>query len=77
VILPGSGHLDLFEIAETAWSDMELPRDLLAFIEDNGDYYCLTKTGEVRFWSHNGTTEEKWTTFGDWHRQVCVEEAED
>ena len=77
VILPGSGHLDLFEIAETAWGDMEVPRDLLPFIEDNGDYYCLTKTGEVKFWSHNGTTEEKWATFGDWYQQVCVEEAED
>jgi hypothetical protein len=74
-ILPGSGHLDLFEIAEEAWETQELPRDLLPFIEDNGDYYCLTKTGGVKFWSHNGVTSEKWDTFDDWHQQVCVEEA--
>lgn len=74
VILPGSGHLDLFEIADEAWGDMELPRDLLPFIEDNGDYYCLTEKGGVVFWSHNGTSEEKWATFDDWYQQVCVEE---
>jgi hypothetical protein len=75
VILPGSGHLDLFEIAEEAWERQELPRNLLPFIEDNGDYYCLTETGGVRFWSHNGATNEKWATFDDWYQQVCVEEA--
>lgn len=77
VILPGSGHLDLFEIAEEAWNEIGLPRDLLPFIEDNGDYYCLTKAGGVRFWSHNGTTEEAWDTFGEWHQQVCVDEPEE
>ena len=77
VILPGSGHLDLFEIAEQAWDEMEVPRDLLPFIEDNGDYYCLTRSGGVKFWSHNGTTEEKWATFGDWYQQVCIEEAQE
>lgn len=53
VILPGSGHLDLFEIADTAWRVMHVPRSLLPFVEDNGDYYCLTPTGEVVYWSHN------------------------
>lgn len=41
VVLPGSGHLDIFEIAETAWNVMCLPKDLLPFIEDNGDYFCI------------------------------------
>jgi len=74
VILPGSGHLDLFEIAEGAWGEAELSRDLLPFIEDNADYYCLTKTGGVVFWSHNGATNEKWATFDDWYQQVCIDE---
>jgi hypothetical protein len=77
VILPGSGHLDLFEIAEEAWNDIGLSRDLLPFIEDNADYYCLTRDGGVVFWSHNGVTNEKWETFDDWHQQVCIEEAEE
>src|SRR6478609_6421724 len=60
VVLPGSGHRDLFEIATDAWKFVDLPRDLLPFVEDNGDYYCLTKSGEVVFWTHNGTNDERW-----------------
>jgi hypothetical protein len=72
VILPGSGHLDLFKIADAAWNMMGVPRDLLPFVEDNGDYYCLSRTGEVVYWSHNGSTDERWPTIADWHEQVCV-----
>ena len=73
VILPGSGHLDLFEIAETAWNRMHVPRHLLPFVEDNGDYYCISPDGEIVYWSHNGTTDEKWPSIAVWHQQVCVE----
>jgi hypothetical protein len=73
VILPGSGHLDIFEIAETAWNVMGLPRDLFPFIEDNGDYFCIAKTGEIVYWSHNGSTNERWQNFSEWHKQVCVD----
>lgn len=73
VILPGSGHLDLFEIAETAWSLRRVPRHLLPFIEDNGDYYCIAPSGEVVYWSHNGTTDEKWPSMAAWRQQVCFE----
>ncbi|QNH01930.1 SMI1/KNR4 family protein [Pseudomonas sediminis] len=73
VILPGSGHLDIFEIAETAWNVMGLPRDLFPFIEDNGDYFCIAKTGEVVYWSHNGSANERWQNFSAWHKQVCVD----
>jgi hypothetical protein len=73
VILPGSGHLDLFEIADTAWNLMGVPRDLLPFVEDNGDYYCIDPSGEVVYWSHNGITDEKWPTIAAWRQQVCVE----
>ena len=72
-LIPPSGHLDLFEIAETAWSVMRVPRHLLPFVEDNGDYYCFAPSGEVVYWSHNGTTDEKWPTIAAWRQQVCVE----
>ncbi len=72
VILPGSGRLDLCKIAESAWNLMHLPRDLLPFVEDNGDYYCLNSHGEVIYWSHNGSTDERWPNIAAWHRQVCV-----
>ena len=73
VVLPDSGHLDIFDIAATAWSTMGVPRSLLPIVEDNGDYFCLTPQGEVTHWSHNGTTDERWATFEAWYQQVCVE----
>jgi len=73
VVLPGSGHLNLFEIAESAWGREDIPRDWLPFIDDNSDYFLLSQNGEVRYWSHNGTTNEKWPNFSAWFQQVCVE----
>jgi hypothetical protein len=73
VILPGSGYLDLFDIAKSAWEE-GVPKDLLPFVEDNGDYYCLNSRGEVLFWSHNGTTDEKWPNLANWRQRVCIEE---
>ena len=73
VILPGCSYLDIFEIAETAWNRDGVPKDWLPFIEDNGDYFCISQAGEVRYWSHNGTTNERWPSFSEWFQQVCVE----
>jgi len=73
VILPGAGHLDLFGMADAAWRLMDVPRNLLPFVEDNGDYYCLTPAGEVVYWSHNGPADERWPDIAAWRQQVCVE----
>ena len=73
VVLPGSSYLDLFEIAQTAWSKFGVPKNWLPFVCDNSDYYCITEVGEVRFWSHDGPTDEKWSNFSAWFQQVCVE----
>jgi len=73
IILPGSSHLDMFEMVDAAWNLMGVPRHLLPFAENNGDYFCLTPSGEVVYWSHNGTTDEKWPNIAAWRQQVCVE----
>jgi len=73
VVLPGSGYCDLIEIAETAWNKMGVPRLYLPFIEDNSDYFCITPDGAIVYWSHNGTTQERWETLAHWYQQVCVE----
>ncbi|HGY1074313.1 SMI1/KNR4 family protein, partial [Aeromonas salmonicida] len=39
---------------------------------DNGDYFCISKTGEVIYWSHNGSSNEKWPNMSAWHNQVCI-----
>ena len=74
VVLPDAGYLNLVEMAESAWDEMELPRELLPICEDNGDYYCLNEKGQVQFWSHNGETDEKWPDLASWIQEVWIDE---
>lgn len=66
-------YLNLITIATEAWDVMGVPRELLPFIEDNGDYFCVTPDGGVVYWSHNGPTDERWSDIASWHQQVCIE----
>lgn len=72
IVLLGCEHLYLYDIATWAWEHGGVPKDWLPFVEDNGDYFCVSNTGQVRFWSHNGATNEHWTSFSAWYQQVCV-----
>ena len=74
VVTPDAGYLNLVEVAESAWEEMELPPDLLPFCEDNGDYYCLATDGTVKFWSHNGATDESWPDLATWIKEVWIEQ---
>lgn len=56
-----------------------LPLNLFPFLEDNGDYYCFDTHSpapefEIRFWSHNGVTNEKWKSFPDWVENCWIAE---
>jgi hypothetical protein len=73
VVTPDAGYLSLVEVAESAWDEMDLPREFLPFCEDNGDYYCLTADGTVKFWSHNGSTDESWPDLATWIKEVWIE----
>jgi SMI1-KNR4 cell-wall len=73
VVVPNSGYLYLIEVANSAWNEMEVPRDLLPICEDNGDYYCLNGEGEVVFWSHEGVADEKWNSLAEWLKEVWIE----
>ncbi len=50
-----------------------LPEDLLPICEDNSDYYCLTKDNKVRFWSHDGTSNEEWPNLASWIKEVWID----
>jgi hypothetical protein len=67
------GYLNLVEIAEYAWDEMEVPLTLLPICEDNGDYYCLNKKGEVEFWTPDGTVNEKWDNLAVWIKEVWID----
>jgi hypothetical protein len=67
------GYLNLVEIAEYAWDEMEVPLTLLPICEDNGDYYCLNKKGEVEFWTPDGTVNDKWENLAIWIKEVWID----
>ena len=71
ILPPGAGHCDLFEVARDAWK-AGVERQHLPICEDNGDYYCLTPSGEVRFWSHDGATNQCWPSLADWIHDVWI-----
>jgi hypothetical protein len=65
-------HTNIIWVAESAWSLMNVPRDLLPICEDNGDYFCMNAIGEVIYWSHNGSTNEKWPDLATWIKKVWI-----
>lgn len=74
-------YADLVTSAREAWDVIGVPRHLLPFVEDNGNYYCLDTAGtgpehEVVFWTHDGLfPEHRWPSFADWVEQVWIAEA--
>lgn len=71
-VAPGGGHTDLVEIAQTAWQDWDVPRDLLPICYDNADHYCMTVEGEVVFWPHDGASDERWPDLATWIKRVWI-----
>jgi hypothetical protein len=71
-IIPGGGHTDLIPMAQAAWRDLGLPNELLPICEDNGDYYCITDSGEIVFWSHHGSADERWPDLAAWIQEVWI-----
>jgi hypothetical protein len=69
----GNLALDLKE-GLTRARRLGLPHNLLPFCEDNGDYYCFAEDGKVKFWSHNGDTDETWDDLADWIKEVWIDE---
>lgn len=71
MVTPDSGILNLCEMAEYAWDEMELPLTLLPICEEDGDYYCMNKKGEVELWT-SGETTEKWADLATWIEEVWI-----
>lgn len=65
-----AGYRDLVPTAQDAW-DLGVPREWLPICEDNSDYYCLDET-RVRFWSHDGATDESWPDLATWIIEVWI-----
>ncbi|KAA3440027.1 SMI1/KNR4 family protein [Rufibacter hautae] len=77
-LIEDGSYLDLIKAVSEA-REYGLPENLLPFLEDNGDYYRFDLNSEapeyiVRYWTHNGTTDEKWENFLDWVERCWIEE---
>jgi len=68
---PAASYGDLLKCNMQA-REMGMPQNLLAFVEDNGDYFCLQADGSVVFWSHNGPVKEHWPNLADWMEDVWI-----
>lgn len=64
---------ELLPNAKDAWA-AGVPRLWLPFCEDNGNYYCISETGDVRFWAHDGASSDTWPTLGAWIKSVWIDE---
>jgi hypothetical protein len=74
---PPEAHTDLLQVAESAWEEVDVPRNLIPICEDNGDYYCMNKKGQIVFWSSDGATDEKWPNLAAWIEEVWLGESDE
>lgn len=69
-----SGHTYIVPLVRNAWG-RGVPRRWLPIAEDNGNYYCMNDAGEVSYWSHDGSTNEKWSSLAVWIKKVWIGDA--
>ncbi len=73
IVTPDCDYLDLVEIAEYAWDEIEIPQSLLPICEDNGDYYCINRRGEIESWSSTGQSDSKWPDLATWIKEIWID----
>ena len=67
----GSGQTYAVSVVKEAWS-VGVPGSLFPFCESNGDYFCLSASGQVVYWSHNGASPESWPSLEAWVSDVWL-----
>lgn len=79
--LPLSSSEPMYLLSElnNARNYFDLPNHLIPFINDNDDYYCFDLNSnssdyKIVYWSHNGSTNEKWDNFLDWIEKCLIGE---
>jgi hypothetical protein len=71
LILPLGAYYSLDTIVNNGWN-MGVAKDNISFCEDNGDFYCFNKNGELEYWGHAGYSHEKWNSFAHWVGSVWL-----
>lgn len=67
------GHTAIETVVQSA-RELGLPPDLLPICEDNANFFCITSTGEIVYWSHDGVTDERWSNLASWISEVWIGE---
>ncbi len=75
ILPPNAGHCDLIKVTTDAWEN-GIERHLIPICEDNGDYYCMTPSGEIVFISHEYPSNDRWTNLAEWIQSVWLPKAE-
>jgi len=72
-VVPGYRCTNLVRVAMAAYA-MGVPRDLVPFGYNNGDYFCINQAGKVVYWDHNilGLTGEKRPDLATWIEQAWI-----
>ncbi|WP_233237922.1 SMI1/KNR4 family protein [Bordetella sp. LUAb4] len=50
-----------------------VPESWLPICEGNGNYYCLLEDGVVRYWAHDGYSDEAWPNLATWIKQAWID----
>jgi len=67
MIDPFGLYVDIYDSAENAWNNYGIEREWLPICDDNGDLYLINGKGIVRYWSHDGLSEnDVWPTLKSW-----------
>lgn len=67
----GGGHT-AFKVVLRSARDYGVPDELVPICEDNADFYCITSSGQIVYWSHNGATNETWPDLAAWISDVWI-----
>jgi SMI1-KNR4 cell-wall len=66
-------HTDLVAVTQAA-RKLGIGTEFVPICHDNGDYFLISPNGEVFYWSHHGTTDERWPDISTWISKVWIEE---
>ncbi len=70
-IIEPKSHTYLPDVLVTARA-AGVPKHLFPFCEDNSNFFCLTRNGEVAYWSHDGAATEVWESLASWIEKVWL-----
>lgn len=74
VTLGRGGHTEFGTVLRAA-RESGVPDELVPLCEDNGDFFCMTPSGVVTYWSHDGSSEEQWPNLAAWIEEVWLGDA--